>query len=114
MMNSDNGWQRPVFAFLSCLLFIFIEEALEMKSDFDYQKEIAQLVDIHDLTFTMNPGGGEFQHHALGRLQVYMNDDKDDYERLAAWLRTLAPSNSKSITNRVSANQTPPIVWKLM
>lgn len=41
----------------------------------------------HALVFTMNPGGGEFNHPTHGRCQVHMEDDQDDLDKLMAWLR---------------------------
>lgn len=42
----------------------------------------------HSLSFTYNPGGGEYFHKKYGRLQVYCHNEQEDYEKLFNWVKT--------------------------
>ena len=56
----------------------------------DYYDAIDLLRAIHGLTFTHNPGGGEFSCRRVPgwRCQVGCQDDRDDYEHLATAVAT--------------------------
>lgn len=47
---------------------------------------LTTLAVFHAMTFTQNPGGGEFWHPTFGRCQIHMCDDVEDYEKVRAWL----------------------------
>jgi hypothetical protein len=49
--------------------------------------EIRALAAKHRLSFTFNPGGGEFYRDDLGRCQIHTYDDAEDLGRLRAWLK---------------------------
>ena len=46
-----------------------------------YRNKIGELMKKHGLGFVHNPGGGEFNGKGV-RIQIHMNNDKDDYEKL--------------------------------
>ena len=52
-----------------------------------YIEKIRHLASKHKLSFTFNPGGGEFNDINLGRCQISTYDDKKDYEKLLNWLK---------------------------
>ena len=42
----------------------------------------------YSLSYTHNPGGGEFYHSDIAdTCQIGCQDDKEDFERLIAWLK---------------------------
>ena len=75
----------------------------------EWHAKTMALVRKHQLGFIFNPGGGAFnrrgcsamnptcpswdscraQHCNLGDCQVATMDDRDDYEKLLAWLRAI-------------------------
>ncbi len=50
------------------------------------RKAISSLRAEFGLSFTQNPGGGEFYRSGWGRCQISMCDDVADYEHLKQWV----------------------------
>lgn len=52
-----------------------------------YERAIVELTMKYGISFTQNPGGGEFFKQGWGRCQVPLMDTKEDYEILSKWIK---------------------------
>ena len=55
-------------------------------TEYEAAHRIGELLDLENMEFHRNPGGGEYWHPQYGRLQVDVENCVDDYFKLFNWL----------------------------